>query len=649
VVNLNLMGFRIKILIVILFALIILLGFSIWSIWLEKQIPKPALKPISLTKPVEVSLESPLVLVADYPEFKLEKKEYQNPEYLLPLKELPENYYRDIVEKFGKQLTEKQKQLLLKNGVLILAGDKYDRFENAFSELNRKDIPIFITSGSILHLFHIEFNEILKNLEIKKLYPMLKNFLVAVITETKKQMTNSEVKKLATRNLAYLSVALKLLDPSFKVPAVVNKQVNEEIKRIEDHLGFYKSPILSIDCPGECLDKIFSDGFVFTAGKYPDGEKCSQAIKGVKIPYQGKLWDSVEFYKQVCSRKCYCEDYSQYVPRGHYTLSEQLKQYFKSMMWLGRISFKVRGEEWTKQAILLSLAVNQAKTNFEGKSISAQELWRKIYSITGFFAGVSDDLTFYDYIQVLNKIIGKELSLDKIAQLNFQEFQKQLSKLKGPKILGGFEIDLAGNLKDLTQGMRLIGQRYALDSQILGDLVYKNVGPNINSKYYDEVINYCVTTSCLGMPVCSQPRDFYYDCKNFESDKTKYWNEVCNAAVELYCGCNGCSETTPKSNINKLYSVCRFMPTGLDVGKVLGSSQADKILTNYYSCNYCNYTEKQRQLEKLINSYTQKDWNKNLYNSWLWMLKPLLEQKPRGYPNWMRSKLWKLKDLITSS
>jgi len=52
----------------------------------------------------------------------------------------------------------------------------------------------------------------------------------------------------------------------------------------------------------------------------------------------------------------------------------------------------------------------------------------------------------------------------------------------------GFEIDLAGNLKDLTQGMRLIGQRYALDSQILGDLVYKNVGPNINSKYYDEVI-----------------------------------------------------------------------------------------------------------------------------------------------------------------
>lgn len=630
------MSSKLKILIVLV--ILVFGGILLWRISLPVS-PSTPYSPIS----IKSSLESPLVLAAAFPEFEYEEKPYNNPEYSLPLEDLPENYQRDIVEKFGKTLTPEQRKILLENGALILRDKEYDQFENAFSFLEGKDIPIFITSDSILHLFHIEFNEILKNLEIKKLSPMLKEFLLSTISETKIQMSDPEIKELARRNLAYLSVAMKLLDPEFKVPPEVKNEVEEEIKRIEDHKGFYKSPLFSLDCPEECLNDL-----AFTSGEYPDGEICSQAIKGVKISYQGKIWDSVEFYKEVCTRKCYCEDYSQYVPRGHYTSSEELERYFKSMIWLGRIGFKARGESWTKQAALLTLAVNQAETNFEGKEISAQELWRKIYSVTGFFAGASDDLTFYDYSNVLNEIIGKEIKPTDISKLDLAQFQEEISKLRGPKILGGFEIDLAGNLKDLTQGMRLIGQRYALDSQILGDLVYKNVGPNPDSPFYDEVINYCLTTSCLGLPVCTQPREFYYNCQNLEQDREKYWNEVCDAAVELYCGCSGCSEDTPEENINKLWSVCRFIPTGLDVANVLGSVKAEEVLKDYYHCSYCDYSEKQKELKELVSSYTQEDWNKNLYNTWLWMLQPVLKEKPQGYPDWMRTSIWKLKDLITS-
>jgi len=35
----------------------------------------------------------------------------------------------------------------------------------------------------------------------------------------------------------------------------------------------------------------------------------------------------------------YKEDYSQYVPRGHYTRSEKLKNYFRVFMWYGRMNF----------------------------------------------------------------------------------------------------------------------------------------------------------------------------------------------------------------------------------------------------------------------------------------------------------------------
>ena len=33
-------------------------------------------------------------------------------------------------------------------------------------------------------------------------------------------------------------------------------------------------------------------------------------------------------------------DFSQFEPRGHYTNTEQLKRYFRAMMWLGRIDFR---------------------------------------------------------------------------------------------------------------------------------------------------------------------------------------------------------------------------------------------------------------------------------------------------------------------
>lgn len=581
-------------------------------------------------------------------------KEYNNPEYELPLMEVPENYQRDIVEKFGKKLTEEQVDILLNNGVVILPGNK-DRFEKAYQELSAtkyksKDghgVPIFITTDSILHLFHIEFNELLKNIEIKKLSPMLNSFLDSVIKESIAQyngLEDKELKELSRRNIAYLSVAKKLLNPKFNVPRMVKKEVEDEIRRIEEHKGFYKSPLFSEDCPAEC-----SNGFVFTLSSYPNGERCSHAIKGLKINYQGKVWGSVEFYKEVCSRKCYCEDYSQYIPRGHYTASEELKRYFKAMMWLGRMTFKVRGDEWTKQAVLLTDAVKSAKVKFEGNEYNAIDIWNKIYTVTGFFAGASDDLTFYEYDTAVFNLFNYEFDEEKELKKQITEaMQKEIRKMRGPKILGGFEFDLAGNLKDTTQGLRLIGQRYAIDSHILSDLVYNNVGPNPDSPYYDEVLDYCVRTSCLGPPVCSKPKEFYLSCENMGENRTKYWNEVCDAAIELYCGCSGCPDDTPKEIYEKLYSVCRFMPTGLDVMSALGSKRADEILKEQRVSTYCNYENKNQEMKELVNTYDQKEWTKNLYNTWLWMLQPVLKEKPQGYPNWMRSLIWKNKELITA-
>ncbi|MCK5474340.1 MAG: DUF3160 domain-containing protein, partial [Candidatus Aenigmarchaeota archaeon] len=524
------------------------------------------------------------------PVYSFSVKQYNNQEYDLPLAELPENYDRDISAKFNLNLTEQQKQTLLDNGVVIIEGD-YDLFENAYGKLTnsrnyelddilRDDadgVPIIITTDSVLHLFHIEFNELLKNIEINKLDPMLNEFLDATIETTMAQYNgfeDEELKELTRRNVAYLCVAKKLLDPEFRVPGMVKNEVEQEIKRIEEHEGFFKNELFSKDCPAVCSDRLYPPSM---------DHKCNQEVKG-NVTYEGNVWAFQDLYTEVCIKKCYCEDYSQYVPRGHYTSSEELKQYFKSMMWLGRMTFKATGEGWTKQAVLLTDAV---------KSAEVMDLWNRIYTVTGFFAGASDDLTFYEYDTAVFKLFNYEFDEEnELKKQIAQNMQNEIRKLRGPKILGGFEFDVAGNLKDTTQGLRLIGQRYAIDSQVLSEMVYNNVGVNPKSEDYERIIKCRETLQQL-----SKPDEFYYSCSNMDEDNIKYWNEVCSKAMELhyYEMCGGLDE-------QQLYGVCRFMPTGLDVMSALGSKKADEILKEQKISDFCRYDVKNQEMKNLVDS-----------------------------------------------
>jgi hypothetical protein len=578
------------------------------------------------------SLQEP-VLSYKSPAYAFAPKKYDNEEYPLPLKEIPENYRRDVSGKFKLELSDKQAKQLLKNGVVVVPG-KLERFEHAYKGLSNakqyqeggqqkwdeSGVPIVITTDSVMHLFHIEFNELLKNIEINKLTPMLKTLLVKAIGVSLGQiegLRDERLKELARRNVAYLSVAMKLLVPDFDVPGAVKDDVEREIGRIEAHGGFFKNELFSKDCPSVCAQQLYKAG------------SCTLEVKGDVI-YQGKSWRFQDLYREVCSKSCACEDYSQYVPRGHYTASEGLKRYFKAMMWLGRMTFKASGEGWTKGAVLLTDAV---------KAAGVVDLWMTIYTVTGFFAGASDDLTFYDYDTAVARLLGYGFDEDeKLIGDIAGDLQKQIGELRGPEILGGFEFDLGGKLKDATQGLRLIGQRYAVDSHVLSEMVYNNVGPNPQAPKYRNVVDCRQSEQAL-----SQPAEFYLSCRNMEKDRIKYWNEVCSRAVamHLYGLCGGLNE-------EELYGVCRFMPTGLDVMSALGSRTADEIMAGRKISTYCDYDEKIRKMKDLVAGYDQKKWTENLYNAWLWMIQPVLGEKGKGYPNWMRSGLWRKKELVTA-
>ncbi len=323
-------------------------------------------------------------------------------------------------------LSENLKTKLKENGFAVTASDHkqiYDIY-NGCAELG---IPIFVTTDAMLHTFHILYDYALRDLEMRMFIENLDKLNKSMVHITSEQLSTASDEKAGIallKNLAYFSVANKLLDPDFAIPAEVGNLVNRELSLIEAHLGDNPSPIFE-----------------------------------------------------------YKEDYSQYVPRGHYTRNEDFKKYFKSMMWYGRIAFRIdpppnlggpeKGREETLQAILITVAIKGLDIDGE----PAMDFWRRIYDPTIFFVGKSDDLTIDEYADLSTQVYGQDylsLPVDSFADEDkLNEFISLAKELRDPLINSSW-VSAADGLES-TKGFRFMGQRFIPDSYMFQQLVFDNV------------------------------------------------------------------------------------------------------------------------------------------------------------------------------
>lgn len=473
-------------------------------------------------------------------------------QYKLPLK--PEE-----IENFSnvKIYLEQSKalELFLKNGFVTIDWGKEDDVVNAYKKIKQKGIPIFITCDSLLHLYHIQFDETLKRIEEKEFYNDLINISRAYQKEFQSRYKNSAglFKEVNRRGLAFFTVALKLLDPETKIPEGVEDIVNWELKKIEEHNGF---------------------------------------------PFQ-KEAEKFSIFK-------YMEDYSQYLPRGHYTQSENLNRYFKAMMWYGRMTMLIKGnipygpdkpalvspEEARIQTILASLIASLAG-ELKVDEVTVLEKWNRIYAVSAYYTGFADDLTIYEYLKGLKAVFGSKFKPSQLAlEDNFSKLKRELEGMRKPTIYSGTGKSKAGYEKGIeeslekSQGFRFMGQRYVPDSYILGRLILQPLSGK-----------QCFTTVC-----------------------TRY----------------GCF---------------RGFPRGLDVMAVLGFNRALEILDSLgdsvsYSLPGKSYNEAFLELKRQFDAVSVMEWNQNLYWSWLYVLKSLsMEDNLSNYPSFMQTKAYKDKQL----
>ena len=315
-------------------------------------------------------------------------------------------------------LDPQMRSLVAENLFVVTPADHWQPFF-VYEDNDYRRLPSFVTVDSVLHLYHLFFNFALRNLEEQQLFPLAKQLTSGLLEQSKKTYQaapTDEMREAALRNMAYVLVGARLLGLQVTVPKEAQHMVEKELDLISKH---------------ERLEV------------------------GAILPY--------------------AIDYTQFVPRGHYTRTENLKRYFRAMMWYGLFPFTPRyrdpfGElHWApqvaRQALLLTHDLYAANLT---------DLWDKLYTPINFFVGFGDDLSPSEVKQLSDKVFGEKAKLAGLADAaRFEQFKNEFIKLRMPRIKPKIAW-IAGQLPPLpdpdTPQLRLLGQRYTPDSNILQDL-----------------------------------------------------------------------------------------------------------------------------------------------------------------------------------
>ncbi|MDO5016032.1 MAG: DUF3160 domain-containing protein [Eubacteriales bacterium] len=178
------------------------------------------------------------------------------------------------------------------------------------------------------------------------------------------------------------------------------------------------------------------------------------------------------------------EDYSLYKPRGYYTQSPEQERYFRAMTWFGRANFALYQETLRQAAILQNLI-------FQEDAEIAKD-WENIYQTTALFAGPSDDISFTQLTPLINECYGEKPTLKKVIEDNagWEAFAEAYKELPLPKIYSHVryvedsdddEVDRQLEAEKAL-GFRFIGQRYSLDEEVFGQLVWNAVKENLDGE-----------------------------------------------------------------------------------------------------------------------------------------------------------------------
>lgn len=339
--------------------------------------------------------------------------------------------YADSIDRVY-ELTSYEKSLVARHGFMVTERLSFPSFGDALHNVFINDLPVFISTDAILHAVHKSYDAILIDVEESVLIPRLREVLGGMHGRvgplTKKYEGNDEVQVALGDLDIYLTVALRLLNgtPQIEPYDRSRRDVVEEI------LGYVET-----ESPANI--PLFSEESRFM-------------------------------------------DFSQFTIRGHYTQSEQLGRYFQSMIWLGRTELylsEIKGaiggpspEDVRRQTLVAALMQEALATG----DLDAKRL--EIEAALGFMIGESDNVTPENLAGLFDEL-GIADAGDLSDGATLERFQDALASkpYAGQRILSQILIGDPSSPEKITppSAYLLFGQRFVIDSYVLGNVVHDKV------------------------------------------------------------------------------------------------------------------------------------------------------------------------------
>lgn len=356
-------------------------------------------------------------------DIKPQKTAYQKPvfEAKVPSYQIAKNLSNiENIDQFSG-FTAEQKKKLVNNGFIVLPTQSTKMYYT-YDTNEYQGVPNFITSDTVLHLYHQFYDKSLISIETEYLYQDLDLMTKQMLDKSLllyQTLSDPELKELQKKNIIYFLVARMIM-----------------IQNTE----------LDVEADAALLD---------TAKQ--EYELCTKAEGITMSPFL-----QVEV------------DYSQYLVRGHYTRTEELGRFFRTMMWFGTLPYSFYEKEVYQYEHVLQALLISYTTFAKSEKVSDAALWTNIYLPTSDYVGLSDDIDVFTMNKLRNEVFqGK----DDPNLFNDEEYYTALETavkaLPEPQIQGKLILSTLPTDKQF----RFMGQRYILDSDILQDLIEPIVRP----------------------------------------------------------------------------------------------------------------------------------------------------------------------------
>lgn len=327
----------------------------------------------------------------------------------------------DLIQKSALALPSAEQSALGKHGFVISENRRFPSFVYGYQTIYLEDLPVYVSADSILYAVHQSYDALLMQVEMYSLVPTLTRLLGNMRAELGQGAGSALGAEARADADLYLGVAMSLLAG----------------KLVDPVAGADKAEVKSL------FDK-------------------AVAAQGEETVV---LFDAQRHL-----------DFSQFEPRGHYTDLPELERYFRAMMWLGRIDFRILETQEDGSQVFHRRQLEGAYALRALMPEQALADWKRVDDTIGAFVGEHDSMVVPE-LDALLADLGLGSSKD-LAQATDAVIAQAVVKggYGTQRISSHIMINgLGSGTLPLSSSFLLFGQRYVLDSHVFSNVVYDRV------------------------------------------------------------------------------------------------------------------------------------------------------------------------------